>query len=271
MKKIIITILIFPLLFSCANNDMEMASLKESRASSHTEIDEVVNWDFVADRRAGSVVGADLIGGVFGFLKGGFVGALLWGTLSSVAQSTVNELQSLPVYIGAIEDDFILNNQNPYEFVGLFHYKVINEELRKSYGSYKNMDEVLFENHFNDFVAYKDRQTVIYPELNRSNYPYEDYEQDFEAFITFHDGVKEEWLSQEMNLHSLEVLQNYFTLLEESKSVKDFVDKSLDAEEFLLADISLGLTEKELLLSTMSTARIGLQYWAWVIRELDKD
>lgn len=60
-----------------------MDSIKESKTSRHTETEEAVNWDFVADRRAGSVVGADLIGGVFGFLKGGFVGALLWGTLST--------------------------------------------------------------------------------------------------------------------------------------------------------------------------------------------
>lgn len=67
----IVTVLIFPLLFSCANNDMAMDSVKESRVLSHKET-EVVNWDFVADKRARSVLGADLIGGVFGFLKGGY-------------------------------------------------------------------------------------------------------------------------------------------------------------------------------------------------------
>lgn len=131
MKKILTYLLVLPLLFSCSDND-SMVNNEYSKWET-SNIESPILEELVLDEGRRGVVWADLGGGFFGFLKGGWWGALVYGTLASLTQAGLHQ----PLLNQNISmDDFILNKNNPYEFIGISHYTSINNEFILNLSNY---------------------------------------------------------------------------------------------------------------------------------------
>lgn len=161
-------------------------------------------------------------------------------------------------------DDFILNLDNPYEFIGLAHYNSINSALISKYKNYTIFDDSLKNNHYLDLDAFIDSSDVNYKSIDKSTYSktnYLDDFNDFEIFYNYDEKNKEAWLSNIVSAEGMNIYKMYYTTFYNKTNVLEFVNESILIEETVINNNKLSDNDKKLLFGIMSTARIGAQYW----------
>ena len=159
------------------------------------------------------------------------------------------------------------NETNPYDSYGYWHYASIDNVLvdPKLYLNGEDFDNELFYEATIKFLSKNDVG---------SDSDYENLTLDlvneklaFSTEVFDHYGLSGglTYLLEIGNIQEsvYEVMLPYYSVLENVNSSEEFVDYSLQVEELVL-DSELEEKEKEIVLSTMATARYGIQYWSSV-------
>lgn len=157
------------------------------------------------------------------------------------------------------------NETNPYDYVGYWHYASIDNVLvdPKRYLNGKDYDNERFYKATVEFLLKNDVAS----------------DSDYESFILELANEKLAFNSEVFDKYGLsggltyllekgivqesvyEVMMPYYNVFESVNSSKEFVEYSLQVEELV---VKSKLEEKEIILSTMATARYGAQYWSSV-------
>lgn len=259
MRKVMICLLVLPLLFSCSRNDLKVdnENLKQEMHS----VESPVLKELVLDRRGKNVVWADAGGALFGVLKGGWWGALLFGAMASLAQAVIDQ----PLVIQDTSmDDFILNERNPYEFIGVSHYASINSELISSLSKYVSLDNSIKEEHYIALENFLSVNNKEFSEIDQSLYLKNDYKSDFpdfKSFFNLNEVDKQQFLANSISKEALDIYKDYQIEFANSNNVLNFIETSLLYEDMVLDNQSMTSIDRKTLLGMMSTARIGAQYW----------
>ena len=151
------------------------------------------------------------------------------------------------------------NPNNPYEGTGVAHYDVVTDGLNGS--NYFNGTEIT------DYQAY---YTKVFSVLKIK---YQDCDNGISCFnVVDVQNVIEEVSSDNKNLvaslnnvngisqNVKTVLHSYFNGIMNSNNSTPFINYSIDAENVIL-NSSMNNLDKIIILSTMSNARIGVQFW----------
>lgn len=207
---------------------------------------------------AGGAVGG-AVGGPGGALVGAGIGGAITGAGASMAAyadiKDKNEKQS---------SDFspIINLNNPYDNIGEVHYIIVNELIENDLGnSFENFDNQQY--YFQTINLLANNEFWTLEELDV--YEYNIY------FSTF-SSIKSSYQNNEMasdyikNLDHLtqkvrDVLYVYIKAFESSTSTSSFINYSINVEDLILNSTELDSLDKMQVLSVMSTARLGIQYW----------
>lgn len=266
MKKLIMTILVLPLMFSCSDNNM-VSNQEELNTNNVIGAPEPVPVEtLVTSNKIIKIVVADLMGAVKGYREGGWVGAVIQGVVSSLTEALTNyQTVALPVNF----ESFKLNDQNPYEFMGLAHYQLINSEFTGSRVNFSNFRAGLS-------IPYKTSTQVFLKKNNHEHLPsneapaafavFEANYQDNEAFFHASDETKDAFVAQSISPEAFIIFKEYKSTFLNSERVITFVNKSMDIEKMVVANTMLSENDKKILLTAMSTTRIGVQYWGTVLR-----
>jgi len=207
---------------------------------------------------AGGAVGA-AVGGPGGALIGAGIGGTITGAGASMAAyadiKNKEEKQSF---------DFspIINLNNPFDDIGEIHYLIVNELIDNDLGdSFEGFDNEQY--YFQTISLLANNEFWTLEELNvfeyniySSNFSF--VKSSFQNNELASDYVKKlKYLTQEVQ----NVLYVYIKAFEASTSTSDFINYSINVEDLILNSTQLSSFEKMQVLSVMSTARIGIQYW----------
>ena len=215
----------------------------------------VVNQNDIAiDSKAPKWLGilkADLAGALTGFLVGGQPTAILIGALSSINAA---ERVGLPGNSnGTQPKSYPLNL---YEFMGEQHYSVIS--------FIANNPGLIFDGNVCNYNKYLDFNYLM---LSIS-----DFDDQKEICLNSIDnglliGISDTEFSLLSHINQYDMAEidkafliQYFLALDATTNTDDFVNYSVLVESQVISS-DLSIDSKELLLSMMSTARLGVAYW----------
>lgn len=232
---------------------------------------------FVTGAGSGAVVGAALTPPTgSGALPGAIIGGVLFGAGSSLVAS-VDEGANNPGNGGGptgtsganFNDIVFLNSNNPYDNSGLAHYQIVDEGLFTSnnyfdgsgiinYQAYYDRVFEVLKIRFQNCDGYKNCFSLTDIE-NKANALSGD-NKNMSSFMNNLSKVlpadQEDYLTEDVQ----DVLKSYFSGFINSNRSDKFSQYSISVEN-IIVNSSFSSVEKAILLSTMSQARVGHQYW----------
>ncbi|MFO7880204.1 MAG: hypothetical protein ACQES0_00365 [Bacteroidota bacterium] len=206
----------------------------------------------------GSAVGG--IGAGFGAIVGGVIG----GASASVLMADKLDEDPKGDNGGII---VIGNSNNPYENAGVIHYEII-EKYANDYKHYFSNGELNYNvfvdtalsvlgNYYTDSTNGNYCQYFDTLDYQSDNSIVLDYEDDLVDFIS---DPKNPLISN-FSLDVIDILDEYYSALENSKNYSDFCIYSIQVESTVYNSSQLSTSEKAVLLINMSTTRHGVAYW----------
>lgn len=279
MKKISIVVLVCMFSFSCetdktttsqGDSRQQLKNLSAAYLKEHA--DEALsskwppNWWKVL---CSDVVGA-LAGGAIGSgagPAGAAVGALVGGAVASTATAAgLGNPGPIPpdpytpgttIGIASVDNDF--------DYLGHWHYYTLNKSM---------LDPTTYEDSKGDFdkglfVEYAksvliDNQVFKSDEIDGYDTNITDYVLTLVADVHTKEAGELITLLYDDGKISLDVkttIEDYFDCMEASADLLDFADYSKTAEEIVEAS-NFSASDKQIILSTMATARYGAEYWS---------
>ncbi len=198
--------------------------------------------------------------------------AITCGIISSMkavyqnnSNSSNNQIRNISFPISST----VSNSNNPYDYVGYWHYYTLNSALSNT----SNYEDI------NDSFSYCVTYSFISSTLTSNNVfggtsfssiiggNYSTLKSDFNYVASLSTTTCSSALYQ---MHSdgyindvqYSVLSDYFDAIDNSNSASDFATYSVDIENDIVSDTSLSSNDKQCLLMIMSTARYSLQYYS---------
>ena len=211
----------------------------------------------------GWIVGSGFAG--VGGAIGGIIGAISGGAAASLAAVEVPDNDTIVLPQPDSQAFAAPNPNNPYDYIGYYHYKVLNEALKDStryldaQGNFSNTNFYNFstsylvqENIFNTnaltaFSISDSQNNLLFIES------YKNQPNASPMIIQLYNDGK-------MSLSVKNVLSSYAIAVAASTNVNDFIQYSVKVEN-TIASSNLSIKEQQLLLGTMATARYGIHYW----------
>lgn len=240
------------------NNESELLADRDER---------VRKW-----RNALRITGEDLKGAVSGAGTGAAAGSIIPGVGTATGAIIGGVVMGAGASMVAAAKDptspksknsFLptLNPLNEYDVAGINHYGIINEALLDESNYLDGSGDFSHFNFYN-FSRYYLNNNTSYSEQEVNVIEYPDYQLGMGIIAADNEEVLADFLNKLDNIsNSVEsYLYLYFKAFESSKTIHDFVNYSLTVESIII-NSDLNKLEKYQLLGTMSTARIGIQYW----------
>lgn len=166
---------------------------------------------------------------------------------------------------GSTSGQIDINETNPYDSYGYWHYASIDNVLvdPERYLDGEDFDNTRFYETTKEFLSdhgvgnHADYESIT---LDLAN---EKLAFNSELFNRYALSGGLSYLLENGKIQEsvYQVMKPYYNVLENVTSSQEFVDYSLQAEE-LVVNSELKRKEKEIVLSTMATARYGIQYWS---------
>jgi hypothetical protein len=282
MKKSIFSILFVALLItlfatSC-NETEEISSLKKENSQEQLEnltnlyIAKTVSQNNkpssqlpqVQRRPWHTILSFDVGGALAGLGFFGPIGGLIGGALASgLAAVEINPDQPID-YNGNGTAYASAKVNNDYDGVGYYHYYMINsasvstqnyldangkfsvQSFRSFAGNLLVNEEVITQQKLSNFTTQNLNYQISYLQNNMTN--------GLTGLLTtlYNDN--------KISLEAKNFLSPYFQALETTTDVDAFINYSENAEDIVIAS-SLNSIDKQVILSTMATARYGVHYW----------
>ncbi len=161
------------------------------------------------------------------------------------------------------------NETNAYDKVGKWHYSAIENAYQKPayYAVDGKYDNPTFYKHSVDFLSANKVATVEDFERFPVAVANEELATALAAYTTygFYGSLEQLYRNKQIDATTFELLAPYYESLEKTRDINDFVAYSIEAET-IVAEARLERATKKAILSTMATARYGMQYWRQVIK-----
>ncbi|AXT53196.1 hypothetical protein D1818_21060 [Aquimarina sp. BL5] len=176
-------------------------------------------------------------------------------------QSTLTNIDPNGSTTGQIDP----NQTNPYDSYGYWHYSSIDNVLvnPERYLNGEDFDNEQFYEATKEFLSdnnvgdYSDYENFSLDEANEKLM----FSSDLLETYGLLGGLEYKFEKGFITELVYEILKPYYKILENSNNIQEFVDYSLQAEELIVNSI-LERKDKQIVLSTMATARYGMQYWS---------
>lgn len=145
------------------------------------------------------------------------------------------------------------NFNNPYDFMGLHHYKIID--------TFESINSATLDDFYDiarDYLLASDLD--IDPTAIISNAQLSTLSTEHEPYKSQNISFLLDNYSTGLSTESIQVIKLYSEALENSNNLEDFITYSLSAEDIIITSKIDGF-DKLFILSYMSTARYGAEYW----------
>lgn len=171
---------------------------------------------------------------------------------------------------GTTSRQIVSNEINPYDSYGYWHYasidnvlvepeRYLSEEVYDNERFYVSTKEFLLENGVED---YSDGLTIDQANVKLK------LNSDILEKYGFLGDLKHRYDRGDISQSVYEIMHPYYDIFSRTSNIEEFVEYSLQAEE-LIVNSELENKDKGVILSTMATARYGMQYWSKELGSLE--